>query len=167
MLTHPLLRSILLAAAVLLAGCGFQLRGSGTVAALPFQSIYLAQAGTPLGVELRRAINNSGGASVAADVRSAQATIDVMTDSREKVILSLNSQGRVREYTLGYRVVFRVKDSKENELLAPTEIYLRRTLSFNEAQVLAKETEEATLYRDMQTEMVHQILRRVAAIKPV
>jgi len=32
--------------------------------------------------------------------------------------------------------------------------------------VLAKESEEALLYRDMQSDLVQQILRRLAAIKP-
>jgi LPS-assembly lipoprotein len=159
--------SLLALAAALLAACGFQLRGSGATAALPFTSIYLVNPGTPLGIEMRRAIGNSGNTVITADARSAQAIVDVMTDLREKTILSLNSQGRVREYTLSYRVVFRVKDAKDNELLAPTEINLRRILSFNEAQVLAKESEEATLFRDMQSDMVQQILRRLAAIKPV
>ena len=40
---------------------------------------------------------------------------------------------------------------------------IERDYSFNDNQVLAKESEEALLYRDMQTDMVQQILRRLAA----
>src|SRR6267143_911365 len=40
-------------------------------------------------------------------------------------------------------------------------------LSFSDAQVLAKEAEEALLYRDMQRDMVQQIMRRLVAAKPV
>jgi LPS-assembly lipoprotein len=43
---------------------------------------------------------------------------------------------------------------------------VRRVISFNESQVLAKEMEEAALYRDMQSDMARQILRRIAALKP-
>ena len=39
-------------------------------------------------------------------------------------------------------------------------------MAFNETQVLAKESEEALLYRDMQADLVQQIMRRLAAIKP-
>jgi LPS-assembly lipoprotein len=59
-----------------------------------------------------------------------------------------------------------VIDAKGGQLLAPTEITLRRNLAFNEQQVLAKESEEALLYRDMQSDLVQQILRRLAAMKP-
>ena len=51
------------------------------------------------------------------------------------------------------------------ELIAPTEVVLQRDISFNETAVLAKETEEILLYRDMQSDLVQQLLRRVAAIK--
>jgi LPS-assembly lipoprotein len=158
-------RFLVLLAAALLSACGFHLRGSGSTAALPFKTIYVTNPDSPLGVELRRNIISSGTA-VVTDPKTAQAIIDLGAEAKDRTVLSLNSQGRVREYTLSYRVTFRVKDPKENELLGTTDIYLRRNLSFNENQVLAKESEEATLYRDMQSDMVQQILRRVAAIKP-
>jgi len=50
-------------------------------------------------------------------------------------------------------------------LIAPTEIVQQRDISFNESAVLAKEAEEALLYRDMQTDIVQQLLRRLAAVK--
>ncbi|HZV67738.1 MAG TPA: LPS assembly lipoprotein LptE, partial [Telluria sp.] len=65
-----------------------------------------------------------------------------------------------------YTLVFHVLDAKGGELLGRTEISLKRSLSFNETEVLAKESEETLLYRDMQTDLVQQILRRLAAIKP-
>ncbi|MGZ8291211.1 MAG: LPS-assembly lipoprotein LptE [Telluria sp.] len=155
---------IVLAAA--LSACGFQLRGSGGQFNMPFQSIYLAFPETsPLGTELRR--NLRGGATdVVATPELAQARFDVLSEARGKSILSLNSQGRVREYLLTYTLVFRVRDAKGAELLGPTEIHLKRPITFNESQVLAKESEEALLYRDMQSDLVQQILRRLAAIKP-
>jgi LPS-assembly lipoprotein len=160
------MRYLVLLATILLSACGFYLRGSGSSATLPFQTMYLAMGDTPLGIELKRNISNSGSTSIATDAKSAQAIVEVSVDARDKTILSLNSQGRVREYTLAYRVVFRVKDNKENELLGPTEIVVRRILNFNEAQVLSKELEEASLFRDLQSDMVQQMLRRIAAIKP-
>jgi LPS-assembly lipoprotein len=42
---------------------------------------------------------------------------------------------------------------------------LKRDISFNESQVMAKEHEEAMLYRDMQSDVVRQVLRRLSALK--
>ncbi len=91
----------------------------------------------------------------------------MVSETRGKTILSLNAQGRVREYLLTYSLVFKVRNSAGVELLGPTEIALKRNIAFNEDAVLAKESEEAVLVRDMQTDLVQQILRRLAAIKPV
>ncbi|MCG2586373.1 LPS assembly lipoprotein LptE [Massilia sp. TS11] len=149
----------------LLSACGFHLRGADGQFNMPFQSIYLGFPDTsPLGVELKRNLRGVN-TSVVSDESQAEARLDVVAENRGKTILSLNSQGRVREYTLSYSLTFRVRDAKGRELLAPTEITLKRTISFNETQTLAKESEEALLYRDMQSDLVQQILRRLAALK--
>ena len=159
--------ALTMAAAATLAACGFQLRGSNHESTLPFAAIYLGFPETStLGAELSRYIRSSGDTQVVADSKAAQAIVEVLLETREKVVLSLNTQGRVREYTLYYKLNFRVKNNADEELLAPTEIILKREISFNESQVLAKESEEALLYRDMQTDLVQQVMRRLVAIKP-
>jgi len=148
----------------LLGACGFRLRGSSQ-AALPFQSIYLGfPDNSPLGTELRRYIE-ANGTRVTKTPQDAEALLDVLSETREKVILSLNSAGRVREYSLYYKFSFRVRGKGDKILLAPTPITLKRDISFNESQVLSKESEEASLYRDMQSDLVQQILRRLSALK--
>ena len=150
-----------------LTACGFKLRGSEGYN-LPFHSIYLGFTETsPLGAELRRNLRGLDGLTVLDNAKGAEAQLDVVSETRGKTILSLNSQGRVREYLLTYSLVFKVRNSAGVELLGPTEIALKRNIAFNEDAVLAKESEEAVLVRDMQTDLVQQILRRLAAIKPV
>ncbi len=157
----------LLALAACLAGCGFHLRGSGGEYVMPFKSIYLNfPESSPLGIELRRNLRGGNLAVVVSDVAEADAQFDVVSESRGKQILSLNREGRVREYLLTYTVVFRVRDAKGALLMEPTEIMLKRSMPFDETQVLAKESEEVLLYRDMQTDLVQQILRRMASVKP-
>ena len=151
-----------------LAGCGFQLRGSDGQYNMPFQSIWLSfNESSPLGTELKRNLRAGDTVRIETDASKAQALFDVISETRGKSILSLNSLGRVREYSLSYTLVFQVRDANNRQLLGPTEITLRRNIAFDESQVLAKESEEALLYRDMQSDLVQQILRRLAAIKPV
>jgi LPS-assembly lipoprotein len=153
--------------AVLLSGCGFKLRGSDGTYNMPFHRIYLSFPDTsPLGIELKRNLRAADSVVIADKPEGADAQFIVMSEARGKQILSLNNLGRVREYLLTYTLTFRVLDPKGAELLRPTEITLRRNLAFNEQQVLAKESEEGLLYRDMQSDLVQQILRRLAAMKP-
>jgi LPS-assembly lipoprotein len=158
---------VLLLCLALLAGCGFQLRGTGmNSGSLPFKSIHVAASeNSNFANTLKRYIAASG-TEVTSDPKAAEAIMEVLSERQDKSILSRNSQGRVREYTLQYTLQFRVKDNKNAELLPSSQISLRRTISFNESAVLAKESEEAMLYRDMQNDMVQQVVRRMAAIKP-
>ena len=136
----------LLVLASVLTACGFQLRGSGGSYNMPFKTIFLAFSDTSaLGTELRRNLRAGDKVEVVADASKAEALFDVLSETRTKTILSLNYQGRVREYLLTYTLVFRVRDPKGAELLGPTEITLKRPLTFNETQVLAMESVEAVL----------------------
>ncbi|OYO31124.1 LPS assembly lipoprotein LptE [Janthinobacterium sp. PC23-8] len=154
-----------------LSACGFHLRGSNGSFMLPFATMNIdLPDSSPLAIDLKRYIRAIGSTEIVDTRQAADATLEVVADpekTRTKTILSLNSNGRVREYQLGYSIQFRVVDKAGNQLLGPTNIGLTRPITFNESQVLAKETEEAALYRDMRNDLVQQIMRRLAAIKPV
>ena len=152
--------ALALSLATILAGCGFHLRRDEP---LPFATIAVPSE-TPLALQLRRNIAASTRTRVIDDPAKADAILDILSETREKAILSLNTEGKVREYQLRYRVTFRVHDNKAGEYVPRDEIVLRRDITFND-QVLAKESEEALLYRDMQSDMVQLILRRLAAAK--
>lgn len=173
-LSQPALRrlrtGVLVAALALsVSACGFHLRGSDGSYNLPFATLYVGlPLSSPLAIDLKRNIRASGGTEIVTDPTQADGIIEVLIDpekTRGKSILSLNSNGRVREYLLTYNITFRVIDRQGRELLGPTSIGLSRPITFNESQLLAKETEEALLYRDMQSDLVQQMQRRLGAIK--
>lgn len=152
----------------LLAGCGFHMRGAGPQEPLPFKTLYLGfTPQSPVGIDLRRNLRAVDQVRVVEDRNAAEAALEVLAESRDKQVLSLNSQGRVREFNLFYRLTFRVVDKDGRVLLAPSQITVRRIQPYNENQALAKEVEEAQMYREMQTDVVQQLLRRIASIKPL
>lgn len=151
-------------ASVALVGCGFKLRGAQNY---PFQTIAVQpNPGGALVIELRRSF---GGAvtvlPLGEPLTQADVVMEVLQELREKVVVSTNSSGLVREYQLRLRVRFRVRTPQGRELVPSTEIVQKRDISFNESVVLAKEAEEVLLYRDMQSDLVQQLLRRLAAVK--
>ncbi len=151
--------AMIAAAMALLAACGFQLRGQ---AQLPFDTLYVPP-GSALAVELKRNVAAASKTRLVNEVKEADAVLGFTREALEKVILSYDTAGKVREYQLRYRVGFRVTDPKGQVFVPTSEILLTRDISFSDAQVLSKESEEALLYRDMQTDMVQQILRRLTA----
>ena len=145
----------------LLTACGFQLRGQ---ARLPFDTLYVAiPAISPLGIELKRNIIAGTRTRLVDAPGKAQAILELVSEERGKTILSFDTSGQVREYQLRYRLIFRVHDPGGRDYVPLSEIRLTRDVSYSSTQVLAKESEEQLLYRDMQSDVVQQILRRLAA----
>ncbi|MEO5934586.1 MAG: LPS assembly lipoprotein LptE [Duganella sp.] len=167
--SHARLCSLVLALSLTLSACGFHLRGDGGHYTLPFPTMYVGlPESSPLAVDLKRNINANGSTTVVKTAKEADGVIEVISNpehTKSKTILSLNTNGRVSQYLLSYSIVFRVLNKEGVQLLGPTSISLSRPIDFNETQLLAKEQEEALLYKDMQTDLVQQMMRRIAAIK--
>ena len=158
------MRALVLISALTLASCGFHLRGAADV---PFHALYIPNAKTGIALDLKRNIEAGTNAKVVDDPKAADAILELSGETREKIILSLTGTGRVREFRLRYRVNFRVHDGKGSDYIPSSAVQLSRDVTYNDAEILAKEAEEQLLFRDMQTDMVQQILRRLAgAEKP-
>ncbi len=148
----------------LLNGCGFKLRGTQSFA---FTSIAInPNPGGPLAQELRRAFG-SAVTVLPADVATskAQVVLDILSEQREKTVVGINASGQVREFQLRIRVKFRLSTPQGRELIADDKILQQRDISYRESAALAKEAEEILLYRDMQSDIVQQLLRRLATVK--
>lgn len=164
----PRRRLVLLAAgaAAGLAGCGFQLRQAPNFA---FRSIFVTFAeNSSLGTEFRRVMAANGSVEVVFDpqrINQADVILDVLQDQRERAVLSYNSSGGVREFQLRLRFRFRLRNQAGVELIPSSEILVQRDMSYSETVALAKEAEEAFLYRDMQSDVVQQLMRRLAAVR--
>jgi LPS-assembly lipoprotein len=161
-------RRFLLALVVplVLAGCGWRLRGDQnfafqTVAVTPERGAAVASdLARYLGDRIRPLVPTAGG-------QAPDVVVDVLQESREKVVVGVNATGQVREFQLRITVKFRMRTPQGRELIPETAITQQRDISFNESAVLSKEAEEALLYRDMQSDIVQQLLRRLAAVKNV
>ena len=156
-----------LIAALLLSGglvaCGFRLRGTQQ---LPFESVFIeAPPTSAIGPELARSIRSGTSSSVLEDKAAARAVIQIVSETRDREVLSVNAQGRAREYRLRLRVVFRVQGGQGREYLGQTQVATTRDLASTEEQTLAREYEEAQLFQDMLVDVATQMLRRLAALK--
>lgn len=153
-----------IAATSALSACGFHLRG---MRELPFSTIFLGfPFNSPLGAELARHLRAGTSTRVVTRREEAEAVLEIVTETREHEVLALNADGRAREFQLRLGLMFRLIDQSGRELIGPTLLTAQRDVAFNDAQVLAKESEEALLYRDMQSDVVQQLLRRLAAATP-
>jgi LPS-assembly lipoprotein len=156
---------VLSAPLALLVGCGFALRQAPNFA---FRSIYLQMPeSSSLGPQLIRALQFNPELKVltaAAQRAGADVILDLRSEQREKVVAGLNAAGQVREFVLRLRLRYRLITPAGRELIPETELLLQREIGFAETAALAKEEEEVLLYRDMRSDMVQQLMRRLAAV---
>ncbi len=156
-----------LAPLALLTACGFRLRG---VPEFAFRSLYIAApAGSALARELQRTLEGSGSPLKVlrdpAALPTAEAIMDLLQEQQERVVVGQNASGQVRELQLRLRIRFRLRTQDGTEVIPVTELLQQRDISYNETIALAKEAEEALLFRNMQTDLVQQLLRRLAAAR--
>jgi len=154
----PLGLAIAFSLATVISGCGFQLRGQ---AALPFSAAYVAASDTSnVANALRRSLSSQQ--KLARTQEGAQVRIRLEQEAYGKSILALSGGGKVREYRLEYSVQLSVFDQTGKTVVEPTKIHLSNDFSYSDAQILAKEAEEASLNRSMEQDALRQILRRLS-----
>ncbi|RZI86616.1 MAG: hypothetical protein EOP38_00620 [Rubrivivax sp.] len=180
------LNKLLLALAVgtalpTLGGCGFELRHPPQMA---FKSIQLTgfAGNSPFASELARSLEDAGvavvdstaaaaaqtasGAASGTAVLSTHVVLEALSDSREQSVASTTAFGQVRDLSLRTRFRFRLARADGSDVIAATELVLTSDLPYNEKDALAKMDESAALHRAMQTDIVQQVMRRLAAVRP-
>ena len=164
---RSLLASLGITGLAALAGGGFKLRG---VPEFAFRPLYIAApSGSPLARELRRTLQAAGGQltllTEPVQLPQAQAVLDLLQEQQERNVVGLTASGQVRELQLRLRIKFKLRTPAGDELIPETELLQQRDISYSETIALAKEAEEALLYRSMQTDLVQQLTRRLAAVQ--
>jgi LPS-assembly lipoprotein len=151
-------------AAALVAGCGFQLRQAPD---FEFKSIYIGVSpSSPIGRELKRSIASGGKVTVVDTPAQADVVMEILNEQRQKVVVGLGAVGQVREFELRMRLRFRLRSREGRDLIPDAEIVRQQDISYSETVALSKEDEEQLVYRSLQTDIVRQVLRRLAAVKP-
>jgi LPS-assembly lipoprotein len=150
-------------AALIVAGCGFQLKGA---VALPadVKSVYVATSDelTPFSVELGRALRASG-AAMAPSAAAADAVIRVAQDRTGQRVLSVNARNTPQEYQVFYTLRYSI-DHGGTQAVTPQEIELSRTYSFSESDLLAKDREETILREAIARDLADLVVRRLASL---
>lgn len=151
-------------ASAVVVGCGFELKRAPE---LRFATVLLTgfRPRSALAEELRVSINASKSTQVVESVTQAQVEFEVLNEARERSVVASTAAGQVRELQLRLRLKFLLRTVAGKELIPSTEILLTRDLSYNESAALAKEHEEQLLFRAMQSDIVAQVMRRLASVQ--
>ena len=151
------------AASVSLAGCGFELRHDPE---LLFRSIAMTgfKPGSPLALALRRQLALTS-VKLLEDANRVDVVLEVLRDSSDKTAVVSTAAGQVREWQLRLRFDYLLRTPSGELLMPRTDLMMTREMNYTESMALAKEQEEALLFRAMQSEAVTQVMRRLAAVR--
>ena len=145
----------------MLAACGFHLRGDFK---FDFRSMYVDPQGSPVFRLIKRLNRGMQMTEIVQNPKEAEVILSITQEREKQKTLSYDNHGDAREYALFYRVTYSLRTQKGKELVAPTTITLRRTMTYDDSEDLAKEREKRMLYADMQQDIANQILRRLSKV---
>lgn len=153
----------LLALAVLLAGCGFHLRGEIVLPPeLAVLRVQVADAWSPLQRDLEQAMVRAGARAPVGAERGARLLI---TKSRmTRWPLTVGTAGRVQEYSMRYEVTMQLLDAEGTVVVPSQDILLERSYQFETTRAQGTPGEEEVVQAELQRDMVQAILRRIDAV---
>ena len=149
--------------ASLLYGCGFHLAGEGTFAnELSNTHIQSSSSSNEL---LRLLEKNLRSNQInVVEVESATAVLHILNEETEKVVLTVDNDGKAREYELLLRIIFDVKRVDNSVLLKQQEIDLSRDFVFDKSDLLGTNEEEQELFNEMRNDAAKLIVYRLQTI---
>ncbi|QVL46541.1 MAG: hypothetical protein KFB94_02495 [Methylophilaceae bacterium] len=131
---------------------------------MPFKSVYIQGNTLTISKDLKKYLNTNE-IKILPSAENAELLIDLLGEENEKRILSLAGTGTVNEYELYYRISYRTKVSNQPLWSQAITIESRRDLTYSDATLLSKQTEERKLNENMQQEVVNRLIRRLSALK--
>jgi LPS-assembly lipoprotein len=147
--------------ALLVAGCGFHLRGEmpGTAESKTLFLTGLSNRTSFYG-DLVQVLGYSGGILAAAPAK-AGAVVNVTLARHERRALTLSGQGRANTFDLTFRVIYDVRSPKGDILVPQQEMEVRRDYFNDQSSPLGQQEEEALMRNEMEKEAAQTLLRRV------
>ena len=166
--------------AAALSGCGFALKGQQ---AMPFRTAALQgfAGNSGMATELANALERAGVKVVETTAEAAaqnppgtnastalqgHVIFEAQSDLQDQSAASVTAYRQIRDMNLRTRLQFRLLRADGSVLLPSTDLQLNRTVPYNEKDALARQDEFEAIHRTMQADLIEQVMRRLATVRP-
>ncbi|PPI85936.1 hypothetical protein KEHDKFFH_01025 [Marinobacter maroccanus] len=152
--------------AVLLSGCGFQLRGAPPVSSAlePLAVDCASQVPETLCRSLGEQLS-LGNVSL-APVADADYILRLKNFERDRRASAITAQAAAAEYTLRHSVDLEVISADRVPMVATTRLSTSESYRYDETNVLARQREEEALRQQMDDRLAQQVIFRLAPLTP-
>ena len=153
----------LIAAGLLLAGCGFQLRDAARLPPeMASTQLVIGDEYSILARRVRVMLEQSGVRFVPAG--EASAILEIPDNQVVTEVLTIADNARVREYRVTHTVRFRLTDASGQELIGWQTLRQAREISFDEQKILAVSREEEYVKKDLAETLARLLVARLETI---
>ena len=151
-----------IAAISLLSACGWRMRGKVN---LPYSKVLISGVMTPEFKDGLRMVLKANDIEIVEQVKNAEVVLEIITEQNAKQVLSYNTSGQITAYRIISRVAFKVFDINGVEIFPESDIFQTRDLDFNPANIQSFDYMVNEVVKNMRTDIIVQMLRRMASIK--
>jgi LPS-assembly lipoprotein len=154
------LRALLLLLTLSMTACGFHLRGTVEI---PPEWLALHLTSPSPHSELSNTVKSSFSANGVEWMEPAEAnyTLHLGPEKLERRNLSIDRNARAAEFELKLSTSLSVTDSQGAEILPAEDITVHKIMTHDPENVTGKVEEERLLRREMRTELVQRMLRKI------
>lgn len=154
---------LMLAVAMLLAACGFQLRGEADLPPqMTLTQLVVDDPYSPLAKRVQTMLEQNGVKFVSGS--EATAILEIPVNQVTTSVLTIADNARVREYRVGHTVQFRLLDAGGTELLSMQTLSQSREISFDEQKILASSREQEYLKQDLAEDLARLLVSRLESV---
>jgi len=149
--------------ALLLSGCGFQLRGEANLPPeMGRTQMIVDNEYSTLARRVRVMLERSGVQIVGAE--QATAILEIPQNEVVTEVLTIADNARAREYRVTYTVKFRLTDAGGRDLIGWQTLRQTREISFDEQQILASAREQEYLREELAETMAQLLVARLESL---
>lgn len=147
--------------ALLLAACGWQLRGAG--ASLEGRALYVESAvGGDMPVRVGRSLQLAG-AEIVDSVEAAEAVLALEAERIQRRAASISASARVQEYELSYSLDFSLKAAGGEPILPRQTLSVSRVFRYDRTDVLGSQSQSDIVEERLRQDALRLLLPRVQA----
>jgi LPS-assembly lipoprotein len=147
---------------VSVGACGWHLRGSVD---LSFDTIYIdGSANSEVGKRIEERLKRKKTVNVVSDPRDAGISLKILNENLEKKHSIISSAGKVSEYELILRLDYEISKFGMDADTFVDKLVIRRLMTYSDDNLVAKNSEEDSLIKDMYSEASRTLLVRVSAL---
>ena len=156
-----MIRAVVLAAALLLVGCGYHLRGASVEASIP--SAYVTSSeGVEVTADLKRALQQAG-VQLQDTETTAAVAISLLQQTQSTRTLSYTDRATTAESQLELAIRFKIVGAGQKELVPERWARATRTYLVDTNNLVGSNQQQVLMDSELRTDVVQQIMRSINA----